>query len=138
MRNRGPRLGSILLLFTVAMLCVAVLAVLSLETARADLTVAKRGAQTVQQVYKMEQMGQEWLAQACGALSGAEQADSASEIWHNGKASAQLETENRVLHIELAVQTDGTVRIERWENLPRWQQDTAIGNLWDGNVQKEE
>lgn len=137
MWNKGPRLGSVLVLFTVTVLCVVVLATLSLETARADLAVANRAAETTQQVYEIEKLGQEWLAQAYAALPNAETTESLP-VWKNGKAKTQLKTDSRLLDITLCMQQDGTVQIEQWENYPRWQQDTVMEDLWDGTVQKGE
>lgn len=133
MRNKGPRLGSVLVLFTVTVLCVVVLAMLSLATARADLAVANRSTETMQQVYEIEKLGQEWLAQAHDALANKETADSQA-IWQDGTAKTQLQTDSRLLDITLRVKQDGTVQIEQWENVPRWQQDTAMEDLWDGTV----
>ena len=60
--HRPVRSGALTLLFTVVLLCLAVLAVLSLATARADEALAKKSLDRLAQEAAAEQAGQEWLA----------------------------------------------------------------------------
>ena len=55
------RAGMLTLLLTVAMICLAVLSVLSLETAQADLRLADRAALGLTQTVEADNRGQEFL-----------------------------------------------------------------------------
>ena len=61
--ERAPlRTGALTLLLTVTALCLAVLAVLALVTARADLVLARRGAAQLTRTAAADNAGQQWLA----------------------------------------------------------------------------
>ena len=68
------RIGPISL-FTLIIICLAVLAVLSITTARAELSITERQAATTTETYQLEVQGQEFVAAVDGALaSGGETA----------------------------------------------------------------
>lgn len=69
------RIGPISLFTLIIILCLAVLAVLSLTTARAELSITERQAQTTTETYALETAGQEFVAAVDAAL--AERASSA-------------------------------------------------------------
>ena len=69
MRRKQLRLGSITLLFTVIVLCVATLSALSAATAHADKAVADKYAAQVAAMYEAEEAGQEWLAAVHAAIA---------------------------------------------------------------------
>ena len=61
--NKAPiRLGPLALLLTVVSICLAILAILTFTTARADLRLAEKYALTVRERYALEKEGQEYLA----------------------------------------------------------------------------
>lgn len=63
------RIGPISLFTLIIILCLAVLAVLSLTTARAELSVTERQAQTTTETYALETAGQEFVAAVDAALA---------------------------------------------------------------------
>lgn len=69
------RIGPISLFTLIIILCLAVLAVLSITTARAELSITERQAATTTETYQLEVQGQEFVAAVDGALaSGGEAA----------------------------------------------------------------
>ncbi|MEY8315293.1 hypothetical protein [Adlercreutzia muris] len=63
------RIGPISLFTLIIILCLAVLAVLSVTTARAELSVTERQAATTTETYQLEVRGQEFLAAVDGSLA---------------------------------------------------------------------
>lgn len=63
------RIGPISLFTLIIILCLAVLAVLSLTTARAELSITERQAQTTTETYALETAGQEFVASVDAALA---------------------------------------------------------------------
>lgn len=69
------RIGPISLFTLIIILCLAVLAALSITTARAELSITERQAATTTETYQLEVQGQEFVAAVDGALaSGGETA----------------------------------------------------------------
>ena len=102
--HRPVRSGALTLLFTVVLLCLAVLAVLSLATARADEALAKKSLDRLAQEAAAEQAGQEWLEltlESGDTLRLA--AEPAGEGW----------------------------RITRWQLTAPWEPDTSL-DVWTG------
>ena len=62
MKNPPIRLGPLALLLAVISICLTILAILTFTTARADLRLAEKYAETVQARYALEKDGQEYLA----------------------------------------------------------------------------
>ena len=75
--NKAPiRLGPMALLLTVISICLTILAILTFTTARADLRLAQKYAETVQARYAIEKDGQTYLA---GLNAGREEAPEPDE-----------------------------------------------------------
>ena len=71
MRNLGTkkvRVGSVSLLFTVIVICVVVLSILSISTVRGDQALSMQTAQSVSDWYDLQNEGQQWLAKVDGVL----------------------------------------------------------------------
>lgn len=62
------RIGPISLFTLIIILCLAVLAVLSLTTARAELSITERQAATTTETYQLERVGQTFLSEVDSAL----------------------------------------------------------------------
>lgn len=62
------RIGPISLFTLIIILCLSVLAVLSLTTARAQLSITERQAATTTETYQLERVGQTFLSEVDGAL----------------------------------------------------------------------
>ena len=132
--HRNVRLGTISVLFTVVVLCVSVLAVLSVTTVRADQTMAQRYAQQVSARSELENEGQRWLKAVQDAASekGAAltQADLPEGTQLDGQVvQAALSTDERTLTVKLELDFDGAstnVRVLSWVNSANWQEDERL------------
>lgn len=136
-KTMKPRLGSIVILFSVILLCVAVLSALSLATAHADASVTQRYEDTVQAIYDAETMGQSWLAKVHTAVMDTPEGEQITlpngALEEKGIIEVKLTTETRELRIRLALTEEQPgYEILRWENLPLWEENQDIGNLWNG------
>ena len=105
------KLGPLALLLTVVLICLSVLAILTFTTARADLALAERYAQTVQTRYDLERQAQEFLVTA--------QPRDSLAFEENG--------------MRLIVSLDDEGRVSRWTLERDWVQSDTIGGLWPGN-----
>ena len=68
------RIGPISLFTLIIILCLAVLAVISITTARAELSITERQAATTTETYQLEVQGQEFVAAVDGALASRDEA----------------------------------------------------------------
>ncbi len=66
------RIGPISLFTLIIILCLAVLAVLSVTTARAELSITERQAATTTETYQLETVGQQFVAAVDGALASSD------------------------------------------------------------------
>ena len=110
MNHMPIKLGPLALLLSVICLCLSVLAVLTFSTARADLALAERYAQTVQTRYALEAQGQTFLATA--------RPGTVQEFEQDG--------------MRLTVAVDETGAVTRWTMEKQWTQAETIGGLWPG------
>ena len=131
MRETPVRLGPLSLLLAVISICLAVLAVLNMTTASADLRLAERYAQTVTARYALEKQGQEALLE----LSGTESADWQSMGWEqeaDGIYQKRLENDGAFLQIRIAEQENGKAVVLTWKQEKEWEEDDRVENLWSG------
>ena len=127
--HRPVRSGALTLLFTVVLLCLAVLAVLSLATARADEALAQKSLDRLAQEAAAEQAGQEWLAALDAAAPGTLPADTVST--GDGGVQAELTLESGDT-LRLAAEPAGEgLRITRWQLTAPWEPDTSL-DVWTG------
>ena len=82
MKQVPIKLGPLALLLTVISICVTTLAILTFTTARADLRLAEKYAQTVETRYALERQGQEFLHE----LSETDPADYGLMDWERDAA----------------------------------------------------
>ncbi len=130
--NKAPvRLGPLALLLTVISICLAILAILTFTTARADLRLAEKYAETVQARYALEQDGQEYL---CRLSAGTEAAPEPDE---DGMRRVELERDGFLLRIALLDDGQGGWTVLSWSQEKLWKQKETIDNLWSGNFGKE-
>ncbi len=123
MKQVPIRPGPLALLLTVVGICLTMLAILTFTTARADLRLAEKYANTVSLRYELEAEGQRWLSEVQKGTvkrSG------------DGTYRVTLEKDGSLLSIAAAGE-DGEVRVLSWRHTRAWEPDTAIGNLWTGN-----
>lgn len=130
--NKAPvRLGPLALLLTVISICLAILAILTFTTARADLRLAEKYAETVQARYALEQDGQEYL---CRLSAGTE---AAPEPGEDGMRRVELERDGFLLRIALLDDGQGGWTVLSWSQEKLWKQKETIDNLWSGSFGKE-
>ena len=109
------RLGPLALLLTVISICLTTLAILTFTTSGADLTLARKYAETVHSRYALEEEGQTLYAERKAAGNAA-------------LMDETLEDDGFLLHIK----TDAAGNITEWRHEKEWQEDSSIGNLWGG------
>ena len=126
MKQVPIKLGPLALLLTVISICLTVLAILSFTTARADLRLAEKYAQTVSERYLLEAEGQELLAELQDSDPGMlDMERDANGVWWT-----DLEKDGAHLHIGVKKSAD------RWEPVAwrmdkDWEEDTEL-DVWDG------
>ena len=126
MKQIPIKLGPLALLLTVISICLTVLSILTFTTARADLRLAEKYAETVAVRYALETEGQELLRELRDSdpalLDMTRGADGA---WH-----ADLERDGAHLRIAVKKAGDGWQVVE-WRQEKDWQEDTGL-ELWGG------
>lgn len=129
MKHIPIRLGPLALLLTVISICMATLGILSVTTARADLHLAEKYADTVKERYVLEKEGQLFLR----------------EVWESGGQVSVMEglqeekgvfykiitCGDRNLIIGIA-QEDSGIRVVEWRIQKDWEPEEGMGNLWLG------
>ncbi len=130
MKNGNIKLGPLALLLAVISICLTALAILTVSTARADLRLAEKYAQTVTLRCALEAEGQELLSEL-GSDPEAALADWERDA--EGRCWKTLERDGARLTIGLARRADGSYEVIAWAQDKLWVQDTHIANLWNGN-----
>lgn len=125
------RLGPLALLLTVISICLTILAILTFTTARADIRLAERYAETVQARYSLEREGQEYLSR----LNSGREAAPAPE--GDGLLRADLESGGYLLHIILQDDGEGGYEPVSWREEKIWEPNETIDNLWSGSFGTE-
>lgn len=130
LRSRFPGL---LILFTVTVLCVAVLSALCVATVRADRAMTERYARTVDAMYECERAGQRWLAQVDGARSESG-ALVVSELppdttVKGDTASTVIEENGWQLCASVRISGNEPIRVVCWIRQALWEEDTSL-KLW--------
>lgn len=136
MGENPVKLGSMTLLLTIVMLCMAILSVLTLSTANADLALSQKYAERLQQVYALDSVGQQLLAQVDTALKNGAKPDEVIALLPNktqmqdNVAFISLEDENgQVLNIKLKLK-ENAAEILQWQPTVKWSPDEQINGLW--------
>ena len=127
MKNPPIRLGPLALLLAVISICLTILAILTFTTARADLRLAEKYAETVQARYALEKDGQEHLARL---NAGREAAPAPDE---DGVCRVELSRGGCLLHIGLREDGQGGWEVLSWRQEKIWEQNDLIDNLWSGS-----
>lgn len=129
--NQVPiKLGPLTLLLTVISICLTTLAILTFTTARADMRLSEKYAQTVMDRYELEQQGQNFISEIKEAQSkglavplGGVETDENGVIWKT------FEKDRARLRIGLTMK-NGQYYVTSWKQDKEWDQNTDIGNLW--------
>ena len=131
MKQIPIKLGPLALLLTVISICVTTLAILTFTTARADLRLAEKYAQTVETRYALERQGQEFLRD----LSETDPADYGLMDWEHDAAGVywtEFEQDGTSLRIGFRPDRETGYRVLSWRQEKGWAEDDSIGDLWDG------
>ena len=129
--KHSVRLGPLALLLTVISICLTILAILTFTTARADLRLAEKYAETVQIRYVLEEKGQAYLSDLDAGRVPAPEAD------EDGIAHKDVEHAGYLLHIGLVPDGQGGFEVVSWRQEKTWEQNETIDNLWSGSFGKE-
>ncbi len=126
--NQIPiKLGPLALLMMVVSICLTMLSVLTFTTARADVRLTEKYAETVSIRYELEQSGQEFLARLDsgeGDLFSGVETDSAGVRWKT------FEKDGFLLNIGFTVDQDG-YDVVAWRQEKHWNEDTSV-HVWQG------
>lgn len=149
-RGRGSvRIGPISLFALVIILCLAVMAVLSVTTAQATYAAAERQASFTADTYANERAAQEFTANVDAVLStarssGAGTAAALAEVKRvlpeasieGSTIRAEFSTDSgRSLAIELEINADTTYTITSWKATTLWTENGVGETLWSGAAQ---
>ena len=139
-------MGPVSLFALVVALCLAVMAVLAVTTARASMALAERQAAFTADDYANEAVGQELLAVADEGGAGAvgtrlydllaacsgEDGPALTATINEGQLSAHIESASgRCLDVVLAIGENGEVSVGSWRATTLWDEDTG-DVLWTG------
>lgn len=131
MKRIPIKLGPLALLLAVVSICLTTLSILTFTTARADLALAERFADTVSSRYALEAEGQAFLRE----LSEMDRADFGLMDWEQDADGTCWETLTRDdTRLRIGFRPDGTkgVRLVSWRMEKDWTEDDSMGELWDG------
>ena len=122
MKPHTVKLGPLALLLTIISICLTVLSVLSYTTARADLALAERYANTVTLRYELEAEGQNYLRYVNSKYNAP-----------GGSNSREFEKDGSRLIVELSDEDgDGIYSPSKWIHEREWEENDDIGELWNG------
>ena len=130
MKQIPIRLGPLTLLLAVISICLTTLAILTFTTARADMRLAEKYAETVETRYRLESRGQALLADAAEA---AENGTLERMGDPDGDGLFRQTFEDGDARLKIALRREGeTVTVVEWKHERLWQEDTSLGQLWAG------
>lgn len=127
MDGKQFRTGSITVLFVVIMLCVAVLAALTVSTAVSDRRTAERYGDFVRRLNECRNEGELWLAEADAYLHGGALPEN-TEL-SGSELQTELNCDNMTLTIRLWIE-NSSYEILEWNCRSRWQPEEEEWNLW--------
>lgn len=128
MKQIHVRLGPLALLLTVIVICMTVLGLLAVTTARGDLSIAQRYAESVETRYALEARGQKFLWKAAREPGELELLDMDEE----GTRWKVLSKDGMSLRIGLEGQ-EGRFRVVSWQFVREdWEPQETMDGLWSG------
>ena len=126
------KLGPLALLLTVITICLTTLAILTLTTARADLRLAEKYADTVAARYELERMGQAFLQDADNAARTGAALTTPGAVLEGDTATCTFEKDGTLL--TAVIRLDGKkAAVAEWKLYREWTEDLDLGNLWPGS-----
>lgn len=145
--NSTVRIGPISLFTLVIILCLAVMAMLSVTTAQATYSAAEKQALFNDDTYANERAAQSAVAEIDAALQpvrtaggGLEAALAAAEkalpsgahIKDSSVFMTFTTPSGRTLDVELTIKADATYEINQWKATTQWTNDGSGTMLWSG------
>lgn len=160
--QENVRIGPISILTLIVVICMAVLAVLSISTAQATEVISHRSAEATTEQYRNERTAQEFVAElddllgplreegagteeCLEAVAGSlEELCAAAEERAGGEVSVTADVEGssvvaeftgagmKRLNIAVGIREDGSYRIEKWKASGLQQEAAGEGSLWMG------
>ena len=131
MKQVPIKLGPLALLLTIISICLTTLAILNFTTARADMRLAEKYAETVQTRYALEVKGQEFL-QEISEMDPADLSLLDLERDADGVLWESFEQDGARLRIGIRPGGPNGVQVVAWRQEKEWDQEDLIGNLWSG------
>ena len=131
MKQVPIKLGPLALLLAVISICLTTLAILTFTTARADLRLAEKYAETVSTRYELEKQGQAFLQE----LAGTARADYDLMGWEadaQGVYRVEFEQDGAKLSIGFQPGGEKGYTIISWRHTKDWTENDSLGELWDG------
>lgn len=128
MKEVPVKLGPLALLLTVISICLTIMAILNFSTAKADVRLAEKYADTVKERYRLEQEGQAYLAGTARDLA------QGMELIPGPDGLVWETIEGDQVRLSIALRPDGTggYGVDTWQIDRQWEEDTSMGNLWNG------
>lgn len=132
MKHIPIRLGPLALLLAVISICMTTLGILTFSTARADLRLAEKYADTVRSRYALETEGQAFLEEA-DALAAGEALDELEgvEADEGGIFRKTFEREDLKLEIGIVPDRSGGCRVVSWRFRKEWEPEEGL-DIWLG------
>ena len=127
--NEVPvKLGPLALLLAVISICMTTLAILTFSTGMADRSLAEKYAGTVRERYDLEREGQTFLSEISDDL------DQGLFVLPDADGLIHHEITEGTATLSIAIRPTGRsgFTVADWRLERKWEEDTAMGNLWDG------
>lgn len=127
MAGKPFRTGGILVLFVVIMLCIAVLATLTVSTAAADQRTAARYGEFVRRLNECQNLGEQWLSEVDAYLHGGALPENTN--LSGTEIQTELHSGGMTLSICLAAESS-SYRILEWNCRTSWTPEEEQWSLW--------
>lgn len=142
-RQSSVRIGPVTILVLIIVLCLSVMAVLSLATVHAENAVTARQVESTSALYENEVEGQTFLAELDGALAQARasngsvesalaQLDLPADTTYEGGVlrAGFVQPNGRRLDIELAIPSTSVYEIISWRATTEWEESDPDQVFW--------
>ena len=135
MRKKRFQVGSVAVLFSVVLLCVAVFAVLTVLTASSDMRLSRQYGEHVRSQYACENLGQQWLSEIDGWIAGKNALPDGTKV-NGNSVQTEIIKETSVLNIRLTLSGAG-YELDRWSCTTQWQPDEGL-KVWQGTGEQDD
>ena len=129
------RLGPLAVFLVIVVMVITTLAVLTVATSNADVTMAERYAEITRVRYGLEAQGEEFLSYASMAGGGSSPADYIDGVTETA-GGYEYTAENGGYRLEVAVtrpDASGRYEVTKWRLTKIWNADDPMKSIWPGN-----